>query len=77
MEHPILGARLLECAKTLLAIEGQPIIKILGTPDDLKLKSSMTLFASISNGENIFNEVIDKYFNGKYDDATIRLLDKV
>src|ERR1035437_1985001 len=70
LKHPVLGKRLIECAKAVLAVEEKPILRIMGTPDDLKLKSSMTLFASISN-EPIFKEVIDKYFEGKYDEVTV------
>jgi len=74
LRHPVLKERLTECIKAVLAVEGKSIRQILGTPDDLKLKSSMTLFASVENQDPIFKKVIDKYFDGKYDDTTIRLL---
>src|SRR5512135_647652 len=53
LDHPILGARLLECAGTVLALNGRSALEIFGSPDDLKLKSSMTLFASLADAETV------------------------
>jgi len=73
LDHPMLGARLRECAETVLAIEGRSANEIFGSPDDMKLKSSMTLFAMV--GDDVFERVLDKFFQGKPDAATLRLLD--
>jgi uncharacterized protein (DUF1810 family) len=74
--HPVLGPRLLECAEALLALEGQSISDILGYPDDLKLKSSMTLFSRVAEPHSVFIRVLDKYFDGKPDDRTLALLEQ-
>ena len=74
LNHPMLGPRLRECSEILLGIEDRLISDIMGYPDDLKLKSSMTLFASIAGNSNIFEKVIDKYFNGSKDSKTLELL---
>ena len=73
LAHPILGQRLKECCNLLLAIENKDINSILGYPDNLKLNSSMTLFWSVSKDE-LFKEVLDKYFDGKWDKRTVDLL---
>ncbi len=74
LKHPVLGARLLECAKTVLDVQGRSASDIFGPPDDLKLRSSMTLFAQVSDPDSVFARVIDKYFHGKRDDKTLALL---
>jgi uncharacterized protein (DUF1810 family) len=74
LEHPVLGHRLQECAEAVLAVDGRSIREILGSPDDLKLKSCATLFACISPKESVFEQVLQKYYGGKRDDATLRLL---
>jgi uncharacterized protein (DUF1810 family) len=71
--HPVLGARLEECADALLAIEGRSAADIFPCPDDLKLQSSMTLFDLASPPESIFGKVLEKYYGGKRDAATLRL----
>ncbi len=77
LSHPILGARLLECSGIVLAIEGQSSIsEIFGYPDDLKLKSSMTLFSCVSDSPSVFDKVLDKYFRGERDAKTLALLEK-
>jgi uncharacterized protein (DUF1810 family) len=76
LNHPVLGSRLVECAKAVLAIEGRLASEIFGYPDDLKLKSSMTLFASVADSGSIFVRVLDKYFHGEKDGRTLQLLDK-
>lgn len=76
LAHQILGPRLLECAETLLAIHGKTISEIMGYPDDLKLKSSMTLFAQISQADSPFHRVLTQYFESKVDERTIELLAK-
>jgi uncharacterized protein (DUF1810 family) len=74
LEHPLLGARLLECANILLNLEGRSVTQIFGSPDDMKLRSSMTLFAAVQRQKHEFTQVIDKYFQGKQDLRTIELL---
>jgi uncharacterized protein (DUF1810 family) len=74
LSHPILGARLVECAEILLGIEGRSADEIFGFPDDLKLKSSMTLFACVTDFTSVFSSVLEKYFDGKRDKGTIKLL---
>jgi uncharacterized protein (DUF1810 family) len=77
LNHPVLGIRLLECAETVLAIEGRSISEIFGYPDDLKLKSSMTMFAYVANPRSVFVRVLDKYFQGEQDVRTPDLLEKL
>ena len=75
LNHPVLGGRLLECAEIVLDIKGRSASEIFGSPDDLKLKSSMTLFASVTNPESVFARVLDKYFYGQRDSKTLNLLE--
>lgn len=77
LNHPILGTRLVECTETVLAIEGRSISDIFGYPDDLKLKSSMTLFASVADANAPFLPVLDRYFQGEQDSKTLQLLAKL
>ncbi len=73
LNHPILGTRLLECAEAVFAIEGRSISEIFGDPDDLKLKSSMTLFACVAEPRSVFVRILDKYFHGERDVRTLHL----
>jgi uncharacterized protein (DUF1810 family) len=77
LSHPVLGKRLLECAETVLAIEGRSVSEIFGYPDDMKLKSCMTLFVSVSDAHPVFVRVLDKYFNGENDARTLQLLEQL
>ena len=77
LNHPVLGARLFECAEAVLAIEGRSISQIFGYPDDLKLKSSMTLFAYITDPLSVFVRILEKYFNGERDVKTLDLIEKL
>ena len=73
--HPVLGARLIECCKVLLNLDSNyTASEIFGFPDDLKLKSSMTLFASASEGSSVFHQVVENYFNADLDSKTIEIL---
>jgi uncharacterized protein (DUF1810 family) len=76
--HPILGARLRECAGLVNAVEGRSPAEIFGYPDDLKFHSSMTLFARAAEGsgeeDRVFSEALAKYFSRSPDAATIRIL---
>lgn len=68
--HAILGARLRECTKAVLAVAGKSAHGILGSPDDLKLHSSMTLFAHAAPDEPLFRAALEQYFAGEEDAAT-------
>ena len=74
LNHPILGARLLECSETLRDIEKRSALQILGSPDDRKLQSSMTLFAHVAGSNSVYGKVLDKYFSGEQDPETLRRL---
>ena len=75
LKHPILGERLKLMTKELLVLNENNANKVFGSPDDLKLKSSMTLFAAIeTSDENIFNAVLNKFYNGQPDRKTINLI---
>ncbi|TDE52750.1 DUF1810 domain-containing protein [Flavobacterium sp. GT3P67] len=76
LQHPILGKHLVEISTEVLHIKGKIASDIFGTPDDLKLFSCMTLFANVENTDPVFAKVLDKYFNGLQDEATLLLLVK-
>jgi uncharacterized protein (DUF1810 family) len=73
LAHPILGPRLIECTRLVLAVEGRTINAILGAPDDAKFRSSMTLFDAVSD-EPVFDEALARYFSGDRDQATLDIL---
>jgi len=70
--HPVLGPRLLECARALIDLPGTDPVLVLGPIDAQKLQSSMTLFARADPAESLFRDVLDQYFAGAADPATIR-----
>ena len=72
--HPILGARLLEISEELLVIENKTAKEIMGFKDEIKLKSSMTLFAKIQTEHKVFQAILDKYFNGVQCHKTLSFL---
>lgn len=74
LDHPILGPRLRECAEAVVAIEGRSASDIFGYPDDLKLKSSATLFAAVLPPGSVFDRLIAKYYAGIPDGKTLDLL---
>ena len=75
LRHPVLGPRLLEAADAILsAPDGRSAREILGDPDDVKLRSCATLFASISREDSIFHRLLDRFFGGKPDARTLELL---
>jgi len=75
LAHPVLGPRLREISGIVLAIEGRTVDEIFGWPDDMKLRSSMTLFAAASGDERVFVDVLEKYFGGERDGKTLELLE--
>jgi len=71
LAHPLLGARLRECTQAVLDVEGKTAHEIFGSPDDLKFRSSMTLFAHAAPDEELFRAALDKYFDGEEDALTV------
>lgn len=71
LQHPILGKRLVEISSTLLNLPTSNATEVFGTPDDLKLRSSMTLFAEVPDTSPVFQKILEKYFKGKKDPRTI------
>lgn len=74
LAHPVLGPRLLEICQTLLRLESRDATRILGSPDDLKLKSSMTLFAALHDPDPVFQQVLNEFFGGAQDSKSLQLL---
>jgi uncharacterized protein (DUF1810 family) len=74
LTHPLLGPRLLECCAAILHVRGKSARAILGSPDDLKLQSSMTLFASVPGAPPTFSQVLTQYYASHPDPKTIELL---
>jgi uncharacterized protein (DUF1810 family) len=74
LNHPVLGPRLREIAEAALAVRGRSAHDIFGSPDDAKLRSCATLFASVSPPGSVFAQILDKYFGGAEDENTLRLM---
>jgi uncharacterized protein (DUF1810 family) len=74
LNHPVLGKRLMEISKALLDLSSNDAHAVFGSPDDIKLKSSMTLFASLSNTDPVFQSVLEKFFDGRKDDKTLKII---
>lgn len=74
LEHPVLGPRIKECTRFVNEVENRSIHEILGYPDDLKFRSSMTLFASVGVDAKIFKDALQKYFGGEPDPLTLERL---
>jgi uncharacterized protein (DUF1810 family) len=72
--HPVLGPRLKKCVERVLAIEGRTALQIFGSLDDLKLLSSLTLFAQVASNELVFQQALARYFHGELDARTLELL---
>lgn len=77
LAHPVLGQRLVESVQAALGVEGRSAFEVFGSPDDLKLRSCATLFDSISPPGSVFEQLLDRYFDGKSDDKTLRLLERM
>lgn len=71
LRHELLGPRLRECARLVTAVQGRSVVQIFGSPDDLKLCSSMTLFACATEDDEDFVAVLEKYFDGRQDELTL------
>jgi uncharacterized protein (DUF1810 family) len=76
LQHPVLGSRLVSISEELLKLPGDNATHILGSPDDVKLKSSMTLFAALPNTNPVFQAVLDKFYRGQADERTLLLLNQ-
>ena len=74
LRHPVLGPRLVECTQLVNKVEDRSIREILGSPDDLKFRSSMTLFARAAEDDTVFRTALKKYFGGEPDRLTLELL---
>jgi uncharacterized protein (DUF1810 family) len=74
VQHPQLGSRLLQLCEVLLALPNRDASRIMGSPDDMKLRSSMTLFAAAEPTQTVFQQVLDKFYQGEPDPQTLRLL---
>jgi uncharacterized protein (DUF1810 family) len=75
LQHPLLVARIHEICLALLQLEQSDALLVFGSPDHLKLKSSMTLFASVPSNDNaVFKQVLDKFFAGQMDTRTLEIL---
>jgi uncharacterized protein (DUF1810 family) len=75
LRHEVLGKRLIEISNALLALETNDAHHVFGGPDDMKLRSSMTLFTLVPGADAVFQKVLDKFFDGKKDDRTLQLLE--
>jgi uncharacterized protein (DUF1810 family) len=74
MQHRVLGPRLVLISSTLLQLETNDAHKIFGSPDDLKLHSSMTLFSELTNTDPVFKKVLEKFFGSRKDNKTLKIL---
>lgn len=74
LEHATLGPRLRECTQLVMQVEGRSALEIFGQPDDMKFRSSMTLFAQAAPDEPLFSDAIRKYFGGEFDPRTLERL---
>ena len=74
LEHPVLGQRLFKSCDILLKLEDVSISDVMGFPDDLKLKSSMTLFAQVSTSSSIFSEILSKYYEDDLDQTSLEII---
>lgn len=74
LRHPVLGARLRECVDAIMPLQDRTLHEIFGSPDDLKFRSSMTLFLEASRGDSLFQAALDRWCDGGPDPATLSLL---
>ncbi|NJM00467.1 MAG: DUF1810 domain-containing protein [Synechococcaceae cyanobacterium SM2_3_2] len=74
LQHPVLGARLVECCEAVVGVNGRSAYDIFSSPDDMKLRSCATLFAQVSDPGSVFERLLDKYFEGMADQRTLDLL---
>lgn len=77
LKHPVLGPRLINISRELLNLKSNDAYQIFGSPDNLKLQSSMTLFSSMQDVDPVFNLVLEKYFKGVKDIKTLDIISQV
>ena len=75
LQHPALGPRLVECCQAAIDVNGLSASEIFGAPDDMKLRSCATLFAHVSAPGSVFEILLDRFFDGEPDQATLQLID--
>jgi len=75
LKHPVLGSRIRQVCEVILGLDGMSANDIFGWPDELKLHSSMTLFAEVAEADSLFGAVLRKYFDGEKDIRTLELLE--
>jgi len=73
LAHPVLGRRLVEISNVLLNLQSNDAHSIFGSPDDMKLQSCMTLFDAVPGSDKVFKAVLDKFFDGKKDQKSLRI----
>ena len=76
LRHPVLGPRLIEISEALLALDGSDPSRVMGSPDDLKLRSCMTLFQCAAPDQPVFGKVLDKFYGGSPDGRTMEILSR-
>ncbi len=74
LRHPVLGERLRECTRLVNMVQGRSVSQIFGYPDDLKFRSSMTLFSIVTPDNQVFKDALQKYFGGEPDRLTLERL---
>lgn len=74
LAHPLLGSRLIEISKALSHLKSNDANSILGSPDDMKLRSCITLFAALPGADSVFGQLLDKFFDGVPDSKTLQLI---
>ena len=77
LDHSVLGPRLVEACEILLSLKDASMNKVMGFPDDLKLLSSMTLFETFSESNSVFTRIIEVYFDGERDEATLEIIKSI
>ncbi len=75
LDHAVLGPRLRQCCRLLLDVEGRSARTILGSPDDLKFRSCLTLFAGVASDNAVFEEALRKYYDGERCEPTLDFLE--
>ncbi len=76
LQHPLLGPRLIEISEALLALDESDPRRVMGSPDDLKLRSCMTLFQSAAPDQPVFGKVLNKFYGGSPDGRTLEILSR-
>ena len=74
VQHPVLGPRLVQLCHVLLSLPTSDAHQVFGSPDDMKLRSSMTLFAAVPGSDQVFEQVLDKFYGGEPDKKTLSIL---